>query len=78
MIVFSRVIGSEKRVHPRAAPGWYNFVFGTPAVASEAWTTFLEGPEKEVRRNAGRRAVPYNRVAWSVPVVTLRAGSPPG
>ena len=53
-------------------------IFGNPAVEAEAWTTFLEGPAEEVRLNAGRRAVPYNRVAWSVPVVTLRAGSPPG
>ena len=50
-------------------------LFGNPAVAAEAWTTFLDGPEEEVRRNAGRRPVPYNRVAWSVPVVTLRARS---
>ena len=53
----------------------WRHLFGNPAVAAEAWTTFLEGPEEEVRRNAGRRAVPYNRVAWSVPVVTLGAGS---
>ena len=56
----------------------WRHLFGNPAVAAEAWTTFLEGPAEEVRRNAGRRPVPYNRVAWSVPVVTLRAGSPPG
>ena len=56
----------------------WRHLFGNPAVAAEAWTTFLEGPEEEVRRNAGRRAVPYNRVAWSVPVVPLKAGSPPG
>ena len=56
----------------------WRHLFGNPAVAAEAWVTFLDGPEEEVRRNAGRRAVPYNRVAWSVPVVTLRAGSPPG
>ena len=55
----------------------WRHLFGNPAVAAEAWTEFLDGPE-EVRQNAGRRAVPYNRVAWSVPVVTLRAGSPPG
>ena len=53
----------------------WRHLFGNPAVAAEAWTTFVEGPEEEVRRNAGRRAVPYNRVAWSVPVVTLGAGS---
>ena len=56
----------------------WRHLFGNPAVAAEAWTTFLEGPAEEVRRNAGRRPVAYNRVAWSVPVVTLRAGSPPG
>ena len=60
----------------------WRHLFGNPAVAAEAWTTFLDGPEEEVRRNAGRRSVPYNRVAWTVawtvPVVTLRAGSPPG
>ena len=56
----------------------WRHLFGNPAVAAEAWTTFLEGPAEEVRRNAGRRPVPYNRVAWAVPVVTLRAGSPPG
>ena len=54
----------------------WRHLFGDPAVA--AWMTFLEGPEEEVRRNAGRRSVPYSRVACSVPVVTLRAGSPPG
>ena len=56
----------------------WRHLFGNPAVAAEAWTEFLDGPEEEVRQNAGRRSVPYNRVAWSVPVVTLRAGSPPG
>ena len=56
----------------------WRHLFDNPAVAAEAWVTFLDGPEEEVRRNAGRRAGPYNRVAWSVPVVTLRAGSPPG
>ena len=57
----------------------WRHLFGNPAVAAEAWTEFLEGPEEEVRRNAGRRSVPYNRVVgWVAPVVTLRAGSPPG
>ena len=56
----------------------WRHLFGNPAAATEAWTEFLEGPIEEVRRNAGRRAVPYNRVAWASPVVTLRAGSPPG
>ena len=60
----------------------WRHLFGNPAVAAEAWKEFLDGPEEEVRRNAGRRSVPYNRVAWTVasmvPVVTLRAGSPPG
>ncbi len=60
----------------------WRHLFGNPpgnlAGAAEAWTEFLDGPEEEVRRNAGRRAVPYNRAAWVSPVVTLRAGSPPG
>ena len=56
----------------------WRHLFGNPAVAAEAWTEFVEGPAEEVRQNAGRRWVPYNRVAWAVPVVTLRAGSPPG
>ena len=60
----------------------WRHLFGNPAVdpagAAAAWTEFLDGPEEEVRRNAGRRAVPYNRAAWALPVVTLRAGSPPG
>ena len=56
----------------------WRHLFGNPAVAAEAWTEFLDGPEEEVRRNAGRRAVPFNRAAWASPVVTLRAGSPPG
>ena len=37
-------------------------LFGNPAVAAEAWTEFLEGPAEEIRRNAGRRSVPYSRV----------------
>ena len=60
----------------------WRHLFGNPAAAEEAWITFLDGPEEEVRRNAGRRSVPYNlvawTVAWTVPVVKLRAGSPPG
>ena len=60
----------------------WRYLFGSPSVAAEAWTEFLDGPEEEVRQSAGRRAVPYNRVAWTVawtvPVVTLRAGSRPG
>ena len=60
----------------------WRHLFGDPAVdpagAAAAWTEFLDGPEEEVRRNAGRRAVPYNRVTWASPVVTLRNGSPPG
>ena len=47
----------------------WRHLFGNSAVAAAAWTTFLEGPAEEVRRNAGRRPVPYNRVVWSVPVV---------
>ena len=56
----------------------WRHLFGNPAVAAEAWKEFLEGPIEEVRRNAGRRPVPYNRVAWALPVVTRKAGSPPG
>ena len=56
----------------------WRHLFGNPAVAAEAWKEFLEGPMEEVRRNAGRRPVPYNRVAWALPVMTLTAGSPPG
>ena len=53
--------------------------FGNPAVAAEAWTEFLDGPAEEVRRNAGRVPGPYNRVTgWVTPVVTRKAGSPPG
>ena len=50
-----------------------------PAVAAEAWTEFLDGPAEEVRRNAERVPGPYNRVVgWVAPVVTRKAGSPPG
>ena len=56
----------------------WRHLFGNPAVAAEAWKEFLEGPIEEVRRNAGRRPVPYNRVAWALPVVTLTAGPPLG
>ena len=57
----------------------WRHLFGNPAVAAAAWTEFLEGPAEEVRRNAGRRSVPYNRVTgWVAPVVTRKAGSPPG
>ena len=31
----------------------WRHLFGNPAVAAEAWTEFLDGPEEEVRQNAG-------------------------
>ena len=57
----------------------WRHLFGNPSVAAEAWTTFLEGPIEEARQNAGRRAVPYNRVVgWAMPPVTVAVGGPPG
>ena len=57
----------------------WRHLFCNPAVAAEAWTTFLEGPIEEARRNAARRAVPYNRVVgWAMPPVTVAVGGPPG
>ena len=57
----------------------WRHLFGNPAAAAEAWTTFLDGPEEEVRRNAARWAVPYNRVVgWAMPPVTVAVGGPPG
>ncbi len=57
----------------------WRHLFGNPAAAAEAWTTFLEGPAEEVRRNAGRLPGPYNRVVgWAMPPVTVAVGWPPG
>ena len=57
----------------------WRHMFGNPAVAAEAWKEFLDGPAEEVRRNAERVPGPYNRVVgWDAPVVTRKAGSPPG
>ena len=58
----------------------WRHLFGNPAVdpaGAAVWTAFLEGPEEEVRRNAGRRPVPYNRiVGWVAPVVSRGARTP--
>ena len=52
---------------------------GDPAGAAETWKEFLDGPAEEVRRNAALWPGPYNRVTgWVAPVVTRKAGSPPG
>ena len=57
----------------------WRHLFGNPAVSAEAWTEFLEGPAEEVRRNAGRRPGPYNRVVgWAMPPVVVAVGGPPG